>query len=202
MKRILLTSFAVAMATFASNAAVSPYVSAHLGYTHATILDSDERNDFSIGQWLDSKFAFDVSGAFGVKYDLSKSFALRGEIEYDYLEKFKNTESDDTIWMRSHTILANAYLDFKTMSAFTPYISAGAGYQFNHLSAEIYKKTSTPHAFAWQIGGGVAYNITNALSVDLGYRYLTSTYSTKYQNRDTKFVTDYHQFRLGANYAF
>lgn len=202
MKKILLTSLIATMATFASNAAVSPYVSAHLGYTHATILDSDERNDFSIGQWLDSKFAFDVSGAFGVKYDLSKSFALRGEIEYDYLEKFKNTEMDDTLWMRSHTILANAYLDFKTLSAFTPYISAGAGYQFNHLSYEIYKKTSTPHAFAWQIGGGVAYNITNALSVDLGYRYLTSTYSTKYQNRDTKFVTDYHQFRLGANYAF
>ena len=202
MKKILLTSLIATMATFASNAAVSPYVSAHLGYTHATILDSDERNDFSIGQWLDSKFAFDVSGAFGVKYDLSKSFALRGELEYDYLEKFKNTEMDDTIWMRSHTIFANAYLDFKTMSAFTPYISAGAGYQFNHLNIELFDKTTTPHAFAWQVGGGVAYNITNALSVDLGYRYLTSTYSTKYQNRDTKFTTDYHQFRLGANYAF
>ena len=202
MKKILLTSLIATLATFASNAAVSPYVSAHLGYTHATMLSSDERNDFSVGQWVDSKFAFDVSGAFGVKYDLSKSFALRGEIEYDYLEKFKNTDTDTTIWMRSHTVLANAYLDFKTMSAFTPYISAGAGYQFNHLGAEIYKKTSTPHAFAWQIGGGVAYNITNALSFDFGYRYLTSTYSTKYQNRDSKFTTDYHQFRLGANYAF
>ena len=70
------------------------------------------------------------------------------------------------------------------------------------LTRDLFTKTSTPNAFAWQIGGGVAYNITNALSVDLGYRYLTSTYSTKYQNRDTKFVTDYHQFRLGANYAF
>ena len=73
MKKILLTSLIATMATFASNAAVSPYVSAHLGYTHATMLSSDERNDFSVGQWIDSKFAFDVSGAFGVKYDLSKS---------------------------------------------------------------------------------------------------------------------------------
>ena len=202
MKKILLTSVAVAMATFASNAAVRPYVSAHLGYTHATILSSDERNDFSVGQWIDSKFALDVSGAFGVKYDISKSFALRGELEYDYLEKFENSETDDTIWMRSHTVLANAYLDFKTMSAFTPYISAGAGYQFNHLNTELFDKTTTPHAFAWQIGGGITYNINNALSVDLGYRYLTSTYSDKYQNRDTKFTTDYHQFRLGATYAF
>ena len=116
MKKVLLTSLIATMATFASNAAVSPYVSAHLGYTRASILTSDDRDNFLIGDWMDSKFAFDVSGAFGVKYDLSKSFALRGELEYDYLEKFKNTELDDTIWMRSHTLISKQCLHLHRIS--------------------------------------------------------------------------------------
>ncbi|MBO4480433.1 MAG: porin family protein [Alphaproteobacteria bacterium] len=200
MKKILLTSLIATMATFASNAAVSPYVSAHLGYTHATIELSGEASDYTMGEWVGDKFAFDVSGAFGVKYDLSPDFALRGELEYDYVEGFVLSTSG--IWNRSHTLLANAYLDFKTMSAFTPYFGIGAGYQFNHLSKDWFGAGATPHVFAWQIGGGVAYNITNALSVDLGYRYLTSAKKFEDSGYKYKLVTDYHQFRLGANYAF
>ena len=200
MKKILLTSLIATMATFASNATVSPYVSAHIGYTNPTIELSGEASDYTVGEWAGDKFAFDVSGAFGVKYDLSPDFVLRGELEYDYVEGFVLSTSG--IWNRSHTLLANAYLDFKTMSAFTPYFGIGAGYQFNHSSKEISGVGTTPHAFAWQIGGGVAYNITNTLSIDLGYRYLTSAKKFKDSGYKYKLVTDYSQFRLGANYAF
>ncbi|MBO4480354.1 MAG: porin family protein [Alphaproteobacteria bacterium] len=201
MKKILLTSVSVAMATFASNATVRPYVSAHIGYTNANLIVTDRVDHNLQGEWLGDKFAFDVSGAFGIKYDLSKSLALRGELEYDYVEGAKNSEMDDPWWWRSHTVLANAYIDVKTMSVFTPYFSIGAGYQFIHHN-NFYINDSTLSALAWQIGCGIAYNVTNTLSVDLGYRYLTSTASVKASGHDFKLHFNNSQFRLGVNYAF
>lgn len=205
MKKILLTSTAVAMATFASNAAVSPYVAARIGYMNASLISSSDSNgdlmgDLS-GRWFGDKFAFDLAGAVGVKYDMSKNFTLRGELEYDYADGFKNGETSKTIWQRSHTVLANAYLDFKTLSAFTPYITAGLGVQFNHVNVPLGSE-STPTVFARQLGAGVTYNVTNRFAVDFGYRYLTSKYSYTRAAKDYKLGTDYSQFRLGASYAF
>ena len=202
MKKILLTSVAVAMATFASNAAVHPYVSAHLGYTNPTTEIAVGDYNYTVTEAAGDEFAYDLSGAFGLKFDLSRDFALRGEVEYDYVEGF--VYSTFGVWQRSHTVLANAYFDFKTMTAFTPYFGIGAGYQFNHLSDNFWGigSNTTPSAFAWQIGGGIAYNINNALSVDLGYRYLTSAKKYEESGDHYKLVTDYSQFRLGINYAF
>lgn len=201
MKKILLTSIIATMATFASNAAVHPYISAHIGYTNPTSEIAIGEYHYTVAESVSDKFAFDLSGAFGLKFDLSHDFALRGEFEYDYVEGF--VFSTFGVWQRSQTLLANAYLDFKTTNAFTPYFSIGAGYQFNHLSDEFWSNTAiNPNAFAWQIGGGVAYNITDALSVDFGYRYLTSMKKFKDSGDHYKLITNYSQFRLGASYAF
>ena len=88
MKKILLTSVAVVMATFASNAAVHPYVSAHLGYTNPTTEIADDYYNYTVTEAAGDEFAYDLSGAFGLKFDLSRDFALRGEVEYDYVEGF------------------------------------------------------------------------------------------------------------------
>ena len=203
MKKILLTSAIAVMATFASNAAVSPYVSLRIGYTDPNLYLSDKDNDYLAGELVSDRFAFDASGAIGVKFGLSQSFALRGEIEYDYVEGFKFASTQ--YWERSHTVLANAYIDFKTMSGFTPYVSAGAGYQFNHVSTKISNSdpNTTPGMFAWQVGGGVTYNMTNALSVDLGYRRITSSfYKLKHNKWGTGIKNIYNQVRLGVSYAF
>ena len=201
MKKSLLTSFAVAMATFVSNAAVRPYVSAHIGYTNPTLEVAIGDYDYTVTEAVNDEFAYDLSGAFGLKFDLSHDFALRGEVECDYVDGF--VLSTFGVWQRSHTVLANAYIDFKTMSAFTPYFGIGAGYQFSHLSREFWGfEGTTPNAFAWQIGGGIACNITNALSIDFGYRYLTSTKKFEVSGIHHKLKNNYSQFRIGVNYAF
>lgn len=204
MKKILLTSVAVAMATFASNAAVHPYVSAHVGYTNPYFhISEDDDLDYLLRESFTDKFAYDVSGAFGVKFDLSRDFALRGEVEYDYVHGFVLMTS--RIWERSQTVLANAYLDFKTATRFTPYIGAGIGYQFNHLNNKLFSNnhTTTPHMLAWQFSAGVAYSITNKLSIDLGYRFLESAfYKIKDDPNGLAFKNEYNQYRLGVNYAF
>ena len=200
MKKVLLTSVVATMATFASHAGVSPYAAMHIGYTNPNAMVSVGECDYTAAELFSDKFAYDVSGAFGVKYGLSRDFALRGEVEYDYVEGF--VFSVLGYWQRSHTVLANAYIDFKTATALTPYFGGGVGYQFNHISIEIDELGTTPSSVAWQVGGGIAYDVTDALTVDLGYRYLVSAEKYEESGYNYKFITGYNQFRLGASYTF
>lgn len=198
MKKIALTSLIAMFAVSAASAATSPYVAAHIGYTAPTV--TVYANHGHEGEFLNDNFAYDLSVATGLKYDLNSAFALRGELEYDFV----NGVVYDGDWARSHTLLFNGYIDLKTQSGLTPYVGAGIGYQWNHYAdSEGFK----PHSLAWQVGAGVSYALCDHLSVDLGYRYLSSTDKISYQDEDddpftAKFHTAYHQFRLGAAYAF
>ena len=202
MKKIALTSLIAMFAVSAASAATSPYVAAHIGYTAptATVYDNHEH----YGWFFNDNFAYDLSVAAGVKYDVSSAFAVRGEFEYDFVNGFVISDGESDMWMRANTLLVNGYLDLKTESGLTPYVGAGIGYQWNHGDdLEGFK----PHALAWQVGGGVSYALCDHLSVDLGYRYLSSTDKiTETDEGDdaytAKFHAAYHQFRLGAAYVF
>ncbi len=203
MKKIALTSLLAVFAVSAASAATSPYVAAHVGYVAPTV--TVYNNHANYGTFLNDDFAYDFSFAAGVKHDLGSAFALRGEVEYDLKtgltyhiegEEEGNHWAED-VWMRSHTLLFNGYIDMKTASALTPYVGAGLGYQWNHMN-----DGDKPHAFAWQVGAGVSYALCDHLSLDLGYRYLSSADKMSGEDGTKKFHTAYHQFRLGAAYAF
>jgi opacity protein-like surface antigen len=202
MKNILLTSIAAVMATFAANASVAPYVSLHAGYDNYkfTFIAKDAKRFI---EGLQSEFAYDVSGAIGVKYDITSSLGIRGEIEYNFTDARHVSEktSIDMDWLRAHTVLANGYIDFKTAMGLNPYFSAGIGYRWNHhANGGVLPQR---RGLAYQFGTGISYDINKKVAVDFGYRYLTSFYdwedSTgfKYILHDTS-----HQFRIGATYAF
>lgn len=76
---------------------------------------------------------------------------------------------------------ANVYYDIGHFGRFTPYIGAGAGFANNRLDtasvlvngvtvASINSNSRTD--FAWQAGVGTAYQITDAVALDVGYRYV------------------------------
>lgn len=194
MKKIALSSLVAVMAVSAANAA-TPYVAGHVGYTvpTATLYQNHEHN----GAFMNDDFAYDLSVAFGVKQSVMPGLAIRGEVEYDFANGFVMDDGADNMWMRSNTVLANVYLDMKTILGLTPYVGAGAGYQWNHINADI----DNPHSFAWQVGGGIAYTMCNTWTFDLGYRYLSSVDKVDSAIAD-KFHVAYHQFRLGAAYSF
>lgn len=194
MKKLALSSLIAVLAVSGANAA-TPYVAAHLGYTNttATMYTSHEHNGF----FFNDDFAYDMSAAVGVKQVLMPGLAVRGELEYDFTNGFVLNDGDSDVWFRSNTMLANAYLDMKTATGLTPYIGAGAGYQWNHISSD----SDNPHSFAWQVGGGVSYALCDKMSLDLGYRYLSSMDKIDV-DPTTKLHLAYHQFRLGAAYAF
>ncbi len=79
--------------------------------------------------------------------------------------------------------LANAYVDLGTWYGITPYIGGGVGVgvnwlqNFYDLSAQPaggfgFAQNRMPTNFAWQLGAGLAYNVTPNLKLEVGYRYL------------------------------
>jgi opacity protein-like surface antigen len=77
--------------------------------------------------------------------------------------------------------LVNAYVDMGNWCGFTPYIGAGIG--FASVSVNGLKDVNAPNGgfafasdhtntnFAWAVYGGVSYDVTSQIVVDLGYRY-------------------------------
>ncbi|MGL4242535.1 MAG: outer membrane protein, partial [Beijerinckiaceae bacterium] len=95
--------------------------------------------------------------------------------------------------MSSTVFLLNAYVDLGTWNGFTPFVGAGVGFanhRFYNLFesglgdqyvAGVYTGTTgnaasfadrTKTNFAWALMAGVAYDITPAHKLELGYRYL------------------------------
>jgi opacity protein-like surface antigen len=76
--------------------------------------------------------------------------------------------------------LVNGYYDFTSYAGFTPYIGGGIGFSSNHISPTGVAvgpsggslNSDTSSQFAWQVGAGVSYNLSQNWALDIGYRYL------------------------------
>lgn len=78
--------------------------------------------------------------------------------------------------------LANAYIDVFTWRGITPFVGAGigvAGVQVNGLkdvnvpnASVFYGDDNTETNFAWALYAGASYDVTSAVTLELGYRYL------------------------------
>ena len=192
MNKILLLASAAAVFAFSfeANACdLKPYISAKINAAsvnnklklsqaefwepqpeYAEIQD-DFRNDIHDNTW-------GFSLAAGIKKELEKG-AVRAEFEFT---RFQPTSSYMTLSGRQtkyktqiHSYMINAYYDFNTDSAFTPYIGGGIGYAKTKLSETKGRrgtKSNSHTNFAWQIGGGIAYAVNDNVSIDVGYRYV------------------------------
>lgn len=79
--------------------------------------------------------------------------------------------------------LANGYFDLGTWYGITPFVGAGVGLATNWLQ-NLYDISAQPAGgfgfaanrsqtnFAWQVGAGLAYNVTPNLKLEVAYRYL------------------------------
>jgi opacity protein-like surface antigen len=123
------------------------------------------------------------------------------------------TAGDVRASVRATTVLANAYYDIGTWAGFTPYIGAGIGPAYVRLSD--YQSAVTPPltpvpAFArwnvaWGVMGGLSYQITPALAVDGGYRYLelgTIESASDPTGRFSLMGVAAHEFRIGLRWTY
>lgn len=122
---------------------------------------------------------------------------LRGDVTLDYQFASRFSVGDNPLvagsklW--SSALFTNAYADLGTWWGVTPYVGAGIGAAYNHLSE--FGRWN----FAWAAMAGAAYHLSPNLSFDFGYRYadLGSTYAA---NGTTLLDVTAHEFRVGFRY--
>ena len=180
------------------------------------------------GNWIDdggdlSGFQNTIGGGIFVGYDFYHKFdvPVRMELEYALRSEWSTDQDYSVGGVRAtakamanvQTLLANFYYDFRNSSNFTPYVGLGLGVAF--IEASVDASLTTPWgwaagsvsdsetAFAWNIGAGVAYNINDTVTIDLGYRYLNLGDSKfKFNNLKASAFSAAHEIMLGLRFTF
>lgn len=167
-----------------------------LGYDFGTI-----RSDLEIDYTRNKISAFTIDSVNGSAVTLSA--ADRAEI-CDYLEADTcggsgNTFVFDGSRVRQLSAMANLWLDLPIGSAITPYAGGGIGVSGFELDGEGTGK------FAWQIGAGIAANVsgTTAITLDFRHRRVSDT-TIEYDDASGFTVGDLktNTFSAGLRFTF
>ena len=242
-KIVLLSGVSAALLAINANAAeFSPYFSLK-GSIAQIQNDTNAFSDYSYGgvthhiNTLSDKThkdsVFGLKAAIGASQEL-KYGKLRGELEFGTSESSKEHNNfpfkisndyvhDFDIKTSFYSAMLNLYYDIDTGTKFTPYIGGGIGYARVKSKAAVTGDTpfgaidmnSSTHEnnFAWQLGFGVSYQVTDNIDIDLGYRY--SDYGNakdsvatpipgldKTLYADAKYSITSHEALLGLRYSF
>lgn len=156
------------------------------------VFDADyngpDKTDNVFGGGVAIGYDFGAVGYAPVRTELE--FLARGESEADYKNQIvgrslgQNIFASHSLKSKVYTLFANVYYDFANDSAVTPYIGGGIGgayidsnysslYTSNALRAGSMDANGSQNCwnFAWNLGGGLAYQISDTMAFDLGYRY-------------------------------
>ena len=116
--------------------------------------------------------------------------------------------------VETFTTLANLYLDLGTWYGITPYIGAGAGVSWNRTSDYFSNALLLPGShrserkadgnFAWAAMGGLTFNLSPNLLMDVSYRYLNmgDAITPIASNNNQLTIKDMtaQEFRVGLRY--
>ena len=115
--------------------------------------------------------------------------------------------------INTKSLMFNAYYDIPTGVSIRPYVGAGMGLARIKMTRKYIDRTApeeneniskTKTNFAWQIGTGVSYAVTNNWTLDAGYRYMNYgkvTHKSQYNEKESFDVTG-HNFYMGVRYTF
>jgi opacity protein-like surface antigen len=159
-----------------------------------------------------------------VGYDwTTKGAPVRTELEYAYRHDFSYDANPTFIGaaiptstkseMTSHTVMVNAYYDFKTKTKFTPYLGGGIGVSWNNTDTDgtviatgvSQNYSETKANFAWNLTAGVGYQLTDAITLDANYRYVDLGKAVWGNPATAELTSDdltAHEVYLGLRYAF
>lgn len=163
------------------------------GFTNETI-------DTNAGAFTIIDHSFDSSPfvGVGIGYDFSRRFRFDLTGEYRGKSNFRGLDTyfdaggacgGDNICTNEYEgiksewlMMTNAYWDIATVHGITPYVGAGVGLaavtlrDFQDVNQEAgaihWAEDNTEWNFAWALHAGVAYEISDALTLDMAYRYV------------------------------
>ncbi|PZQ47744.1 MAG: hypothetical protein DI556_16135 [Rhodovulum sulfidophilum] len=207
-RNIVALGGALAAATMIAGAASAQsfYVKGFGGWTIPQ--DDDFRlNERETGLSASSGYDFDSGYALGaaVGYDFSPSLALEGEYVYRNADaRLKNVGADKGE-TKSNAWMVNALYKFPAMGAtgaFHPY--AGGGIGMADLKVESTGESlDSDYNFAWQLIGGVGYDVAPQWQLTGEVRYFSINDQTV-ENNDFGFKAGYDTVDVlfGATYRF
>ena len=171
-----------------------------------------------------SEYTVPVSATIGMGYHLSDFFRVEANVgllsrhtaEVNYLTADSSVEQslENEIWSG----IISAYGDLGTIAGFTPYVGAGVGLvsakrdfrlseDFDDLATTdtSFRDNERDYSLAYSLGAGVAYQVTDNLSLDVGYQYVAapSAEYVEFTGPGTYAVRDgldFHQVKVGLRY--
>lgn len=145
-----------------------------------------------------------VLGSVGYAF---KSFRVEGEVSWRKND-YKNNNIALDADQQNLAFMVNGAYDLHLNSRITPFVLIGLGVskfdveRKETLEQQIIKVKDDKTVFAYQAGVGVAYHVTDAISLDVSYRFFgTPTVKLK-EAGGTKFNNTHHHGLVGISYAF
>ena len=159
---------------------------------------------------IDDRFTIGGGGGY-------KNGWFRADVTMDYAPRASVTSvtPDYRMKVEAFTTLANVYLDLGTWWGITPYVGAGAGISWNRTGDYFSNALLFPGLqgadvnkakwdFAWAAMGGLTFNLSPNLLMDVSYRYLNMgdaiTPIASDNNQLTIRDMTAQEFRLGLRY--
>jgi opacity protein-like surface antigen len=151
----------------------------------------NEETDFNIPGALvtnDYDIGINFSGAIGREFAFA-GYGMRAELELGYLTNDIDSHNVGGAVLGNftggaHSVkpaalygLANGYIDFDNWGGpIKPYVSAGIGiasvdFDGHGVAGPGVVMNDSAAGFAWQIGTGISYKLTDRVDLELGYRF-------------------------------
>lgn len=180
--------------------------------------DSGERYQIGVGAKLNDFIWADITVSYRDKMTEVGTY-----LDADGIPNKAINEIDDGAFQTSNwSTMLNIYVDpFRAAGldtgAFSPYLQGGIGWARNKTEDMKFTNAGTlfgdtHNDFAWQIGAGVLYSITDHLKLDLSYRYLdmgearaSNSYTAggpTFNVGDIDFDLKAHEVLLGLQYQY
>jgi opacity protein-like surface antigen len=189
-----------------------PYVGAFFG---GNIMPDSSASD-SVGNF-NLSFNPGLQGSVAVGWDLAENNPLgKGRVELEYARRSNSLDRVEFVEgkvtgngdLKADSLLLNFIGVIRSGSRWSPYILIGVGAA--RIDASDLKvagqplSTDTATTFAYQVGCGIDYALTDSLSLDLGYRFFGTPPPKFTEANGDKFTTDYlsHSIILGLRVGF
>jgi len=146
-----------------------------------------------------------VALGLAVGYDFKQAYDLPLRVEYEYVWRGKKelvNNADEKGKLGVQSSFVNAYFDIYNSSPVTPYLGAGLGLAVVSVEYEVpgvFTYSETKANFAWNIGAGAAWKISDSAALDLGYRYADFG---NVGRADIDADVTAHEVLLGLRYTF
>lgn len=198
MRKNVIVALSIVLTVFISSPAFGadgPYVSGNIGM--AAVSDSDVTDSSLPGTPIDLSHdkGFTLGAALGYHFG---SVGFETEIAYqkndlDQVSMMGSTmdlSGDSSVF----SLLANGYYAFLISKSITPYVSAGVGLaqvkmnNFGVPGSGLLNWSDDDMVFAYQVGAGIGYNLSDRFNIGLKYRYF-GTSDPEFSTTDADFTS-------------